>query len=84
STSSGRKTANNRPCRRPAIGTTNSGDDCYRGCGRPIRGVECEDGPTGSRNGQDLQRLGGDQVGDGECSLATEETPLDARRRTEE
>ncbi|CAB1106204.1 unnamed protein product [Ectocarpus sp. CCAP 1310/34] len=84
-TSTGSKTANhNRPRRRPAIGTTNSGDSCYRGCGGPIRGEEGGDGPTRGHNGQDLQRLGGDQVGDGGCSPVTEETPLDAHKGREE
>ncbi|CAN0504039.1 unnamed protein product, partial [Ectocarpus sp. 8 AP-2014] len=84
-TSTGGKTANNnRPCRRPAIRTARSGDDCYRRCGGPIRGEGGGDGPTRGHNGQDLQRLGGDQVGDGGCSLVTEETSLDARKRREE
>ncbi|CAM9543907.1 unnamed protein product [Ectocarpus sp. 12 AP-2014] len=84
-TSTGSKTANNnRPCRRPAIRTANSGDDCYRGCGGPTRGEEVGDRPTRGHSGQDLQRLGGDQVGDGGCSPVTEETPLGARQGREE
>ncbi|CAN0120259.1 unnamed protein product [Ectocarpus sp. 8 AP-2014] len=84
-TSTGSKTANNnRPCRRPAIRTASSGDDCYRGCGGPIRGEGGGDGPTRGHNGQDLQRLGGNQVGDGGCSPVTQETSLDARKRREE
>ncbi|CAM9959295.1 unnamed protein product, partial [Ectocarpus fasciculatus] len=74
---------NNRPCRRPAIGTADSGDG-YRGCGGPTRGEGGGDGPTGGQNGQDLRRLGADQVGDGGCSPVTAETLLGASRRREE